>query len=153
MSRANGRRDADALLAIALASGATLKDAAEQVGISLSTAKRRAADPEFMEFVDQARADIVQALRARVVHAGGRALDALERLLGSESESVQLGAARALLGAAVPREHASVARFTAKDISGLGEFFWDTLLKFIPDEQQARAASALNAAFDRKIGP
>jgi integrase len=44
MSRANGRRDADILLAIALASGATLTDAAAQVGISLSTAKRRAAE-------------------------------------------------------------------------------------------------------------
>jgi hypothetical protein len=57
MSRANGRRDADILLAIALASGATLTDAAAQVGISLSTAKRRAADSAFIELAGPVRED------------------------------------------------------------------------------------------------
>src|SRR5947207_2406290 len=118
MSRANGRRDVDALLATALASGATLTDAATQVGISLSTVKRRAADPAFVELVDQVRADVVKALRARVIHAGGRALATLDRLLDSDAETVQLGAARTLLTAAVPRDHGGVTRFTSKDISG-----------------------------------
>ncbi len=152
MSRANGRRDVDTLLVAALSSGATLKEAAAQVGVSLSTVKRRAADPEFVELVDQARADIVKALRTRTVQAGGRALDTLERLLGSKSETVQLGAARALLTAAAPRDQASVARFTSKDVSEVAALFYETLVKFIPESQWSRAASALDAALAARIG-
>jgi hypothetical protein len=150
MSRANGRRDVDILLATALASGATLTDAASQVGISLSTAKRRAADSAFIELLDQTRVDIARALRGRVVQAGGRAIDTLEMLLGSRSESVQLGAARALLGAATPRSQAGVARVTTKDVEEIGVLFYETLVQFIPAEQQARAASKLDAVLEAK---
>jgi hypothetical protein len=150
MSRENGRRDADILLAIALASGATLTDAAAQVGISLSTAKRRAADSTFIELLDQTRVDIARALRGRVVQAGSRAIDTLEMLLGSRSETVQLGAARALLGAAAPRSQAGVARVTNKDVEEIGVLFYETLVQFIPVEQQARAASKLDAVLEAK---
>lgn len=150
MSRANGRRDVDTLLAAALCSGATLKDAAAQVGISLSTAKRRAADPEFVALVDQARADIVKSLHTRTLQAGGQALSTLVQLLESESETVQLGAARALLGAAAPRDQNSVARFTSKDVTEIAALFYETLAKFIPDNHRGRAASALDGALAAK---
>ena len=46
----------DVLLAMALAAGASASDAARQLELSLSTVKRRMADPDFRQFVSELRA-------------------------------------------------------------------------------------------------
>jgi hypothetical protein len=65
---------------------------------------------------------------------------------------VQLGAARALLGAAVPRDHGGVGRFTDKDLQDIAALFYDTLAKFIPEERRWMAQTTLNAVLERKAG-
>jgi hypothetical protein len=77
-----GRRNADDALALALARGATLRDAAAEVGVGERTATRRWAEPTFRGRVAALRQDMV----ARCL---GRMADG--------SESVRLGAARAML--------------------------------------------------------
>lgn len=54
-----GRRNADDLLALELASGKTLRDAALAAGIAERPATRRWADPEFRRLVSRHRGEMV----------------------------------------------------------------------------------------------
>jgi hypothetical protein len=92
-----GRRNADEALALALATGQTLRDAAEAAGIAERTASRRWADPAFRQRVSELRADMVQRSLGRMADGMADAADVLRQLLAAESESVRLGAARSLL--------------------------------------------------------
>lgn len=92
-----GRRNADEALALALATGRTLRDAAGTSGVSERTAARRWADPAFRLRVSQLRGDMVQRSLGRMADGMGEAADVLRQLLAAESESVRLGAARSLL--------------------------------------------------------
>jgi hypothetical protein len=93
----SGRKNADAALAVALAGGATVEDAACSAGVSPRTAHRRLADPTFSARVDGLREQMARQAVARLASLGGQAADALAGLLGSEDERVRLGAARAVL--------------------------------------------------------
>jgi hypothetical protein len=93
----NGRRNADESLALALASGRTLRDAAQAAGMAERTAARRWADPAFRRRVAQLRGDMVGRALGRMADGMTEAADVLRRLLAAESESVRLGAARSLL--------------------------------------------------------
>ena len=100
------RRNADAPLVAALAGGATVRDAAVEVGIGEATAHRRLKEPEFRKRVDDARAELIAAAVARLGAASTRAVATLEGLLAADSEAVRLGAAKAILDAALRwREH------------------------------------------------
>jgi hypothetical protein len=100
------RRNADAPLVAALAGGATVRDAAVEVGIGEATAHRRLKEPEFRKRVDDARAELIVAAVARLGAASTRAVMTLEGLLAADSEAVRLGAAKAILDAALRwREH------------------------------------------------
>jgi HEAT repeat protein len=92
-----GRRNADDALALALARGVTLRDAAAEVGVSERTATRRWADPGFRGRVAEFRQDMVARCLGRMADGMTDAADTLRKLLTAESESVRLGAARALL--------------------------------------------------------
>ena len=92
-----GRRNADENLALALASGKTLRDAAAVVGIAERTATRRWADPTFRQRVAELRGEMVGHALGRMADGMGEAADVLRQLLGAESESVRLGACRAIL--------------------------------------------------------
>jgi hypothetical protein len=92
-----GRRNADEALALALATGQTLRDAADATGIGERTATRRMADPAFRQRVAELRADMVQRSLGRMADGMSDAADKLRELLAAESESVRLGAARTLL--------------------------------------------------------
>lgn len=92
-----GRRNADEALALAVATGQTLRDAAQQVGIGERTASRRWADPGFRRRVSELRGDMVQRSLGRMADGMAEAADVLRQLLAAESESVRLGAARSLL--------------------------------------------------------
>ena len=104
------RRHANAALVAALAGGATVRDAAAEAGIGEATAHRRLKEPEFRQHVDEARGELIAAAVARLGAASTKAVSTLEGLLTAESEAVQLGAARAILDAALKwREHADLA--------------------------------------------
>src|SRR5262249_15556270 len=96
-----GRRNADGNLALAVATGQTLRDAARAAGVSERTAARRWADPAFRGRVTRLRGDMVQRSLGRMADGMAEAADVLRQLLGAESESVRLGAARSLLELAV----------------------------------------------------
>jgi hypothetical protein len=92
-----GRRNADEALALAVATGQTLRDAAQAAGIGERTASRRWADPAFRRRVSELRGDMVQRSLGRMADGMAEAADVLRQLLAAESESVRLGAARSLL--------------------------------------------------------
>jgi hypothetical protein len=92
-----GRRNADEALAVALATGRTLRDAAAGVGIAERTAARRWADPAFRRRVGELRGDMVARSLGRLADHMSDAAEVLHQLLAAESESVRLGAARSLL--------------------------------------------------------
>jgi hypothetical protein len=92
-----GRRNADEALALALATGQTLRAAAEATGIGQRTVTRRWADPDFRRRVGELRAEMTSRALGRMADGMADAADMLRQLLSAESESVRLGAARSLL--------------------------------------------------------
>ncbi len=93
----NGRRNADEVLALALAGGQTLRAAASLAGVSERTAARRWADPEFRKRVAESRAEMVRQAQGRMADSMSEAAGVLRQLLTASSENVRLGACRAVL--------------------------------------------------------
>ncbi len=93
----DGRSGADSALVAALAGGATVQDAASSAGIAARTAYRRLKEPEFRRQVDEARAALIGQAIARLSAASTDAVSTLKDLLTAESETVRLGAAKAIL--------------------------------------------------------
>jgi hypothetical protein len=93
-----GRRNADQVLILALACGATVEAAAHQAGVSPATVYRRLQDPEFRKRLQQLRADMVQRTAGALTAAGA---ESVRTLLALQKETappaVRLGAARAVL--------------------------------------------------------
>jgi hypothetical protein len=92
-----GRQRADDLLAAAVASGQTLRDASKLAGVGERTAARRWAEPAFQRRVVALRAAMVERALGRLSDAMSEAAEQLRELLGARSEAVRLGAARSLL--------------------------------------------------------
>ena len=91
------RRDADQALIAALAAGATKQEAARLVGVGERTVYRRLEDPRFRRRVDEARAELVNRAVGSLADASSAAVATLRALLEADSESVRLGACRAIL--------------------------------------------------------
>jgi hypothetical protein len=91
------RQDADQALVAALAAGTTKQEAARLIGVGERTIYRRLEDPEFRRCVDQARGELVSRTVGRLTDASTAAVTTLRALLEAESESVRLGACRAIL--------------------------------------------------------
>jgi len=96
---ANGRRRKkdDGLLVAELASGATVRDAAQKAGLSERTAGRRLSDPAFCKLVEDAKREIIARATARLGAFAVHSANALGTLLASEDERVKLSAARWIL--------------------------------------------------------
>src|SRR5579871_3855090 len=93
-----GRKNCDEALILALASGTSVPTAAKQVGCSVSTARRRLADAAFRSRVEETRTQLVRDAFGRLARLGKRAAKELLRLIAKgDSDSVELGAARAAL--------------------------------------------------------
>ena len=92
-----GRQSADESLAVALAAGQTLRDAAASAGIAERTAARRWADADFRRKVSDLRGGMVSRCLGKMADGMADAAGTLRTLLTSESDSVRLGAARSLL--------------------------------------------------------
>jgi hypothetical protein len=93
----SGRKNADDALALGLAQGHTLRDAATGAGISERTAARRWADPVFRKRVGELRGELVAMAAGRVADGMGEAASTLRELLNAAPPAVRLGAARSLL--------------------------------------------------------
>jgi len=93
-----GKRNADQRLLLALACGATVEQAARQVGISESTAYRRLADPDFLRRLQKLRGDMVRRTAGTLTAAATEAVRTLLELLKpSVPHASRLGAARSVL--------------------------------------------------------
>lgn len=93
----SGRKTSDETLILALAAGASRASAAKSASVSERTVFRRLQDPAFRQRLDAARAEMLTSAVARLTASATSAAATLHRLLSAESESVALGAARAIL--------------------------------------------------------
>jgi transposase len=93
----NGTPAGEDKLILALAAGASVREAAEQAGIGERTAYRRLADADFRRAVSEARGRMFDAARGRLAGLASKAAETLERLMESEKPAVALGAAKAVL--------------------------------------------------------
>ncbi|HWB09983.1 MAG TPA: hypothetical protein VG826_12195 [Pirellulales bacterium] len=84
-------------LVLALAAGATLREAAEQAGVEEPTARRRLADAGFRRAVSRARGRLFDSALGRLAGLAGKATGVLERLMASDQPSVARRAAKAVL--------------------------------------------------------
>lgn len=93
-----GRQQADNALLLALACGATVENAARQVGVAARTVHRRLADEGFRQRLQAMRADMVQRSSGALTAAANEAVRTmLELLKPTMPPAVRLGAARSVL--------------------------------------------------------
>jgi hypothetical protein len=93
-----GRETADAVLALALACGATAEQAAQKAGVSARTVHRRLAEPAFQRRLQAAKAEMIRrpaAILTAAMMEAAKTLLALQQ--GPAPPTVRLGAARAVL--------------------------------------------------------
>ena len=94
----SGRESADATLMLLLAQGKPLADVAKATKVSGRTIARRLAEPEFKAEVSRIRGAMVEQAVGTLANAGTKAATVLLTLAeGAKSETVRLGAARAVL--------------------------------------------------------
>jgi hypothetical protein len=91
------KRSALEVLAIGVASGLSLADAARQAGIKYITARRRAADPAFRRRVEELRQVITDQALGRLTKDMTAAADTFSALLTDPAPQVRLAAAKAIL--------------------------------------------------------
>jgi hypothetical protein len=93
----NGTPAGEDELILALAAGATVREAAEQAGIGERTAHRRLADADFRRAVSRARGQMFDAALGRLAGLASKATGILERLMESDQPSVARRAAKVVL--------------------------------------------------------
>jgi len=84
-------------LALAIAEGDSVQDAAVKAGIGRTTAYRRLADPAFRQRIQSFRAEMTGQALGRMTAGMTDAADVLRALLKADAETIRLGAARSLL--------------------------------------------------------
>jgi hypothetical protein len=92
-----GRHSADESLAFALSTGQTMADAASAAGVSLRTAHRRWADPDFRRRVADLRGEVIAQAASRLAATMARAADRLAELVESPDHRTALMAAKAIV--------------------------------------------------------
>jgi hypothetical protein len=93
----SGRKNADSRLLAALAAGKTVAESATEAGVSQSTVYRRLDDQEFRQELDKIKDNILSNTVAKLTDACSEAVETLRALLGCDSPSTRLGAARSIL--------------------------------------------------------
>jgi hypothetical protein len=93
----SGRKSGDDALALALAQGKTVKQAAEQASVSERTVYRRLESEEFKAEVARLRAGMVERAMGALADGMADAAVRLRELIRSESEAVSLGACRSMI--------------------------------------------------------
>ena len=94
----NGSFNSDDQLAMALASGCSVRNASTEAGVSERTAFRRLNDLSFRKHVHEVRRVALEEAISKLSAAGSSAVEAMLDLLNSEAPpSTRLAAARAIL--------------------------------------------------------
>jgi hypothetical protein len=93
----SGRHSADDTLAVELATGRSIRKAAEIAGVSEKTAHRRNADPAFRARVAELRKRATEDAIDRIGANMGLAIDALRKLLITGDEPVKFKAAAKII--------------------------------------------------------
>jgi hypothetical protein len=97
------------LVALSIASGRTVKDAATSNNVSIrAVANWLKVDPSFVRQIDQFRADMVSRAAGRIANDMTSAAKTLRKLLQDPDSRVRLGAARAVLENGVRLRDATV---------------------------------------------
>jgi tetrahydromethanopterin S-methyltransferase subunit G len=91
------RRNANDRLAVELAAGKAVADAADAAGVSERTAYRRLDDAGFRGRVTTLRGDMIGRAVGQLADASTKAVQTLTELLVADSATVRLGAARSIL--------------------------------------------------------
>jgi hypothetical protein len=135
-SNANGKRDRDGLIIIALAGGASYADAARVGRVSKATVARRMAEPAFRAKVFEEREKAIDQVRGLLVDGSIAAVRSI-LLLAQEavSESVRLAAASRVLDL-VLRRRPGFDTFTTQEVSALVLQLVELSVARIPEEQQ-----------------
>jgi hypothetical protein len=91
-----GQKGGDALV-LALATGASVPQAAERAGIAVSTAYRRLENPTTRRAVSRARDELLAQAVGRLLAVAGRAIDTLEAHLDADIAAIRIRAALGIL--------------------------------------------------------
>lgn len=99
----------------ALLEGASQREAADRVGVSERTVRRRVADPGFQRRLQEAQAEILKRMQRRVVASAIRAVGTLDEIAqdAEQAAMVRVNAARTLLTAATAQQPSKVELTTA----------------------------------------
>lgn len=89
MGKGVGRSRSDELLAVSLAAGKKIEDAAKDAAVSVATVHNRLNNPEFAARVKELRREAVAAAGGRLSATMTKAADVLEKLLDSTDEHVR----------------------------------------------------------------
>ena len=94
---ADSRRSADDVLALALASGKRMGDAALEANVSTRTASRRLQEPDFVSRIRQLRAAMLDAVVGRLAERSCAAADSLAGLLDSPDDKLVFKTAKTVV--------------------------------------------------------
>jgi hypothetical protein len=91
------QRKNETLAVIALASGSSVRDAANKSGVSERTLFRRVKDSKFQDDVNNARREIIENSLSKLIELSEKAVNTLEQLLQSDNQTVRIAAAKFIL--------------------------------------------------------
>jgi len=92
----NGTLEKDSFLALALASGVSVADAAAQADVGRTTVYRKLENPEFRRQIAEFRDRLIATALGRIADSLTRSADVLTQMLDSPKEHIRIRAARAL---------------------------------------------------------
>jgi hypothetical protein len=92
----NGTLEKDSTLALALASGVSIADAAAQADVGRTTVYRKLENPNFRRLVAEYRDRLIATALGRIADNLTRGADVLAQMLDSPEPHIRIRAARAL---------------------------------------------------------
>jgi AcrR family transcriptional regulator len=92
----NETLEKDTVLALAIASGTSIADAAAKVGVGRTTVYRKLENPDFARLVCEFRDKLIAVALGRIADSLTRAADALAALLDAPEPHIRIRAARSL---------------------------------------------------------
>lgn len=92
-----GRHSAREPLALALATGRSVRDACQALGLGERTAHRWAKEPEFKDRVNELRGELVRQALGLLIDSMGLAVERLKDVARGEAPGAAVAACRAIL--------------------------------------------------------
>ena len=141
-------QNAQMVLVVILACGATVEQAAKQTGLSERTIYRRLADPEFARRLQEVRSEMLQRTSGTLTATGSEAVRTLVTLLNPNvAPNVRLGAARAVLEIAIKIREAADLEHRILDLEAkINSMSQGPKLRIVPEEGESTPAPGEPAA-------